>query len=251
MYSVVLMAALTVGTSAPTFGDHGYSGGWGSKHGHHGYGGAWISCYGCYGGYSGACYGGYDGCGGGGKYGHHGYGAGWASCYGGSSGACYGCYGGGGCYGSSGGYGNGCSGAACYGCCGEVVVGSAAMTPAQMSTPAAPPGNTVPEQIPPPKKAKTTALDQAARLIVELPADAKLYVDDQLTKATSERRVFTLLQLEPGKTYYYILRAETVRDGQAQSETKAVFFHLGDVVQTSFRDLGTLAVSQTQPDGGQ
>jgi uncharacterized protein (TIGR03000 family) len=233
MYSVVFMAALTAGTSAPTFGDHGYYGGWGGKHGHHGYGGGWTSCYGCYGGVNWASYGGYDGygwCGSwGGKHGHHRYGSGGTSCYG-----CYGEYSGA-CYGGYGGYG-------CYG-------GHAEMAPAQMVAPPTSPGGQTPEPVPLPKK--TTSLEQAARLIVELPADAKLYVDDQPTKATSERRVFPLPQLEPGKTYYYILRAETVRNGQAQSETKAIFFHLGEVVQTSFRDLGTLAVAQTRPNGRQ
>jgi uncharacterized protein (TIGR03000 family) len=121
-----------------------------------------------------------------------------------------------------------------------------------MTAPAAPPsGTTTPEPVPPPKKEKTTALDQAARLIVELPADAKLYVDDKPTKATSERRIFNTPELEPGQTYYYILRAETVRNGQTQSEIKRVLLHRGEVVQTSFRDLGTVAVAETQASGGQ
>jgi uncharacterized protein (TIGR03000 family) len=124
------------------------------------------------------------------------------------------------------------------------------MAPAEMSAPAAPPGGTTPEQVPAPKKEKTTSLDQA-RLVVELPADAKLYVDDRLTKATSERRVFNTPSLEPGQTYYYILRAETVRNGQTQSETKRVVFHRGEVVEASFRELGALAVAQTQASGGQ
>jgi uncharacterized protein (TIGR03000 family) len=130
--------------------------------------------------------------------------------------------------------------------------GPAQMAPAEIGAPATSPGGTMPEQVPAPKKEekRTTSIGQG-RLIVELPADARLYVDDQLTKATSERRVFPLPQLEPGKTYYYLLRVETVRNGQTQSESKAVFFHLGEVVQTTFRDPGALAVAQKRSSGGQ
>jgi uncharacterized protein (TIGR03000 family) len=69
-----------------------------------------------------------------------------------------------------------------------------------------------------------------------LPADAKLYVDDRLMQTTSERRAFNSPRLEAGQTYYYILRAEVVRDGQTLSDTKRVLVHAGEVVQASFRD---------------
>jgi uncharacterized protein (TIGR03000 family) len=108
------------------------------------------------------------------------------------------------------------------------------------ATPAAPaPGGTTPEQVPAPKKEQSAALDHA-RLIVTLPADAKLYVDDKLTQATSERRIFSSPTLADGQTYYYILRAEIVRDGKTQSETKRLLLHAGDVIEASFSDLGNL-----------
>ena len=236
MYSVVLMAALTAGTSTPTWGwgCNGCHGGWGGRLGCHG---GWGSRHGCHGGS--LCY----GCSGG--YGCSGW---YNGCYGCSGGACsggygFGCYGSGG-YGSgwyfgSSCYGTGCSGAymsGCYGCSGGPV-----HAPMQVSPPAGPSGAPTPEQVPAPKKEenKTTALDQA-RLIVTLPPDAKLYVDDKLTKATSERRVFNSPALDEGQTYYYILRAEVVRDGKAQSETKRVLLHAGDVIETSFPNLGSL-----------
>jgi uncharacterized protein (TIGR03000 family) len=55
-------------------------------------------------------------------------------------------------------------------------------------------------------------------LIVTLPADAKLYVDDKLTTTTSERRVFNSTALADGEEHYYILRAEVVRDGKTRSK---------------------------------
>jgi uncharacterized protein (TIGR03000 family) len=123
--------------------------------------------------------------------------------------------------------------------------------PQEDSNPVAPPAPVVSmaEQVPAPRE--TISPDGVVELIVELPADAKLYVNDKLMKTTSERRVFNLPQLEPGSTYYYILRAETVRNGRSQSESKAVFFHPGESIRTSFHDPGEQAVSQTQTNGGQ
>ena len=243
MYSVVLMAALTAGTSTPAWGwgCHGCSGGGGGWHaGHGGWGkhgchGGGL-CYGCSGGYG--CSGWYNGC----------YGCSGGACSGGYGFGCYGSYGSGWYFGASC-YGTGCSGAGCsgaymsgcYGGCGGAVSAPMQVSP-PAGTPSTPaPGGTTPEPVPAPKKEanKTAALDQT-RLIVTLPADAKLYVDDKLTQATSDRRVFNAPALDEGQTYYYILRAEVVRDGKTQSETKRVLLHAGDVIETSFSELGSL-----------
>jgi uncharacterized protein (TIGR03000 family) len=77
-------------------------------------------------------------------------------------------------------------------------------------------------------------------LIVTLPADAKLYVDDRPTTAISERRVFNTPGLADGQEYYYILRAEVVRDGKMRSKTKRVLLHAGDAIETSFAELEEL-----------
>jgi uncharacterized protein (TIGR03000 family) len=84
-------------------------------------------------------------------------------------------------------------------------------------------------------------------LIVELPADAKLYVDDHPMKTTSERRVFSTPSLEPGQTYYYILRAEVIRDGKTATDTKRVLVHAGDVIEASFRNLDSVAAARVEP----
>ena len=167
MYSVVLMAALTAGTSTPAWGwghgSKGCHGGWGGKHGSYG-ASAYSLCYGCYGGYG--CYGWYNG------------------CYGCSGGYGFGCYGSGSTY-AAGCYGGGCYGAGCYGASSAGCGGGTAHPPSQVTPPAGPSGAPAPEPVPAPKKEqKITALGQAI-LIVTLPADAKLYVDDKLTTATS------------------------------------------------------------------
>jgi uncharacterized protein (TIGR03000 family) len=80
-------------------------------------------------------------------------------------------------------------------------------------------------------------LPYRARLLVELPADAKLYIDDQLMKTTSERRTFNTPALDQGQTYYYELRAEVVRDGKPVTVTKRVTLKAGDVVQARFGEM--------------
>jgi uncharacterized protein (TIGR03000 family) len=175
------------------------------------------SCCGCGGGYGWGCGGCYGGCWGGYGYGGYGYG-GWG--YGGS-GYGYGCYGCGGCW--------GCGGYGAYSNYGP--------------TYGAPAGA---EPVPAPKS--TSALpNQAstAQLAIDLPTDAKLYVDDHAMKSASAHRVFTTPTLDSGKTYYYILRAEVVRDGKTVSQDRRVILRAGDRITASFADLGKEPVVAT------
>ena len=226
MYSVVLMAALTAGAETPTT--------WGHRHGCHGYvasgcsgcyGACYGACYGCYG----ASYGGYRVVGAGGCHGAF-------SCYGGTySTACYGsCHGG---------YYNpfGCHGCyGCYGCQGYAPMAGpspAIIYPAVPpgAAPGAPPAVKPKEPVPAPK-GETGALPAKATLIVELPADANLYIDDRLMKSPSDKRTFSTPVLEPGQAFYYLVRAEMVRDGKTMTETKRVIVRAGEEVHASFAD---------------
>jgi uncharacterized protein (TIGR03000 family) len=76
-----------------------------------------------------------------------------------------------------------------------------------------------------------------AKLTVELPDDAKLYVDDHQMKTTSGKRVFRTPSLEMGRAYYYVLRAEVVRYGKVYSQNKRVIVRSGEDVKASFADL--------------
>jgi uncharacterized protein (TIGR03000 family) len=78
---------------------------------------------------------------------------------------------------------------------------------------------------------------RAAKLVVEVPADAKLFIDDQPMKTTAERRSFNTPVLQPGQAYYYEVRAEVVRDGKSYSETKRVIVRAGETARTSFPEL--------------
>jgi uncharacterized protein (TIGR03000 family) len=220
MYGVVLMAALATSSSAPDFG-HGGCCGWGGGYGGHGcYGGyGYGGCFGCYGGYG--AYGGWCG----------GYGC--SGCWGGSPYMACGCGGG---YGY-GGYG--CTG--CYGCYGGYsgygipIPGGTTYVGPGMTSPVPPPTTTPPEETPLPKK---KPMEQArAHVRIELPADAKLYVDGVLTKTGSAVRTFQTPELAPNQTYFYDMKAEIVRDGRTFAESRQVLVRRGAVANTSFTGL--------------
>ena len=66
---------------------------------------------------------------------------------------------------------------------------------------------------------------------------------------TSTRRTFNTPQLASGQAYYYIVRAEMVRDGKTVSASKRVIVKAGQEVKASFNDLATEATvrANTQP----
>jgi len=86
---------------------------------------------------------------------------------------------------------------------------------------------------------KEGAAPTEAKLIVDLPADAKLFIDDRPIQVSSQRPVFVTPTLDAGKTYYYDLRAEIIRDGKPVSDTKRVVFHAGEELRESFARLGS------------
>jgi len=199
MYSVVLMAALTTTTAdATSFG--------------------WRGCHG------------------------------WGGCHGGWGWGCHGCNGGGGCCGCNGGYSGyygGCNGGygGCYGGCFGMVSYTGCIGGCHSNyapVPTAPPGpGKPPEKIMKPAEEikKEGAAPKEAKLIVDLPADAKLFIDDRPMQVTSQHPVFVTPGLQAGKTYYYDMRAEIMRDGKTVSDTKRVVFHAGDELRESFATL--------------
>jgi uncharacterized protein (TIGR03000 family) len=212
MYSVVLMAALTTGVDLPDFGRRG------GCHGCRGgcYGGCWgggygYGCMGCYGG-SGMGYGGCMGCYGGSGMGY----GGCMGCYGGSGmgyGGCMGCYGG--CYGGYG-YGGG------MGIAGGVITGGTTVQPAGERAPA-------PKQ----QKREESSLAAPATIVVDLPADAKLLIDNEATTSTGMSRVFQSPTLNPGKEYQYTLTAEVVRAGKPVKAEKIITVKAGQTTPVS------------------
>jgi uncharacterized protein (TIGR03000 family) len=66
-----------------------------------------------------------------------------------------------------------------------------------------------------------------ATILVSLPPDAKLTIDDTLTRSTSARRIFVSPPLERGKTYHYTLKAEAMREGRPVTVSKQIDVRAG------------------------
>jgi uncharacterized protein (TIGR03000 family) len=241
MYTIVLAAFLTTGNEIPDFGRRG---------GCHGCRGGWSGCYGCWGG----CYGGWGGC--------FGCGGGCFGCYGG----CFGCYGcGGGCFGCSG----GCFG--CYGCgggCGGMGVVPAGGRPAPASAAAGGGGsmqmlqdlkrsveelkneqNRLRRAVEELKRAREAAIPptqsrpelpdpQRGKVLLQMPADALIVVNDKYIDSTS---AYLTPPLEAGKKQVVNVEAAVVRDGKSINRVKRLTIRSGEVVRLAYKDM--------EPDG--
>jgi uncharacterized protein (TIGR03000 family) len=144
--------------------------------------------------------------------------------YRGGRGGCCGCNGGGHQRGGHRHNGNGCCGYQQCGCCGYQQcgyqqcgcygyggAGHAAPAPAKKAASAEG------------ESGEVTELTSApAVIVVSLPADATLRINDQLTTSTSESREFVTPDLSSASEYHYTLTAEIVRDGQKLTSSKQV-----------------------------
>jgi uncharacterized protein (TIGR03000 family) len=72
-----------------------------------------------------------------------------------------------------------------------------------------------------------------ARLLVRLPADARLTIDGDPTRSTGPTHWYVSPPLEPGKTFHYELRAEVMRDGRRLTETRRVAVRAGQVTDVT------------------
>jgi uncharacterized protein (TIGR03000 family) len=220
MYSVVLLMAISGGADAPALGGHGCSGYSSCNGGGHGCSG-YSSCHGgghrrghgharCHGGGGcnggGACYGG--GCHGGG------YGCSGGGCHGGGhrlfAGRGHRCHGGGGCYGGGCHGGYGCSGGGCH---GEYAPGTGDK-PKDMPKPGDKPK----------EKEDEVSMAAPATIIVSLPVEAKLSIDDAATTSTGAVRTFVSPALENGRDFHYDLKAEV----NGKSLTKRITVRAGE-----------------------
>jgi uncharacterized protein (TIGR03000 family) len=83
-------------------------------------------------------------------------------------------------------------------------------------------------------------------MVVEVPADAKVYVDGVETKlANLTTRNFVTPPLEPGRAFAYDVRVEVTRDGKTLAETQQVVVRAGEQSRAVFRKLTMPAVTLT------
>lgn len=147
---------------------------------------------------------------------------------------CKGCHGCKKCHGC-----NGCHCCGCYGCCGyhgccggHVVCCGGAAAPAAK-----------PEEIKKKPEEKKSMMPAPATIVVSLPADAKLFVDDAVTTSTTATRAFASPALEQGKDYFYTLKAEVVRDGKTYSASRRVAVRAGEETAVTL-EVPEVAVAQ-------
>lgn len=76
------------------------------------------------------------------------------------------------------------------------------------------------ELVPPPAPPKEKGASIRFRLNV--PADALVFVNDELTTTTGEQRQYVSRHMNPATNYSYTIRAEVMRDGQLLSQVKTL-----------------------------
>ena len=84
----------------------------------------------------------------------------------------------------------------------------------------------------PRKPAKPSETNEAtapapAHVVVKLPAEARLFVDETPCPLTSATRSFDTPILDPGQEYFYTLTAEVMRDGRTVTATRKVTVRAG------------------------
>lgn len=96
-------------------------------------------------------------------------------------------------------------------------------------------------------KLATAKLNAApARITVELPASAKLYVDGVLKVSEGSVRNFHTPDLSKGQSYYYDLKAEITIDGNTITDEKRVIVKAGEALNESFpKMVAALKTSKT------
>ena len=106
------------------------------------------------------------------------------------------------------------------------------------STPFSPPSY-VPTRVGPAEDApKPKTTPTSARILIDVPENAKLYIDGQPVKDVRGERMFYTPTLNAGEKYYYDVRIETVKDGKVISESKRLIVRAGDSIRESFKGLG-------------
>jgi uncharacterized protein (TIGR03000 family) len=77
--------------------------------------------------------------------------------------------------------------------------------------------------------------ETSAKITIDVPNNAKLYIDGQLMNGTSNERYFYTPPLEKGQSYYYDVRIEMVKDGKIVADTKKVIVQAGAMVKETFK----------------
>ena len=86
-----------------------------------------------------------------------------------------------------------------------------------------------------------------ATIVVRLPADAKLTIDDAATASTSARRVFTSPDLPAGREFHYTLKAEWTRDGKPVAISRQIAVRAGEETDLTLEADAAVAAGEYAP----
>jgi uncharacterized protein (TIGR03000 family) len=86
-----------------------------------------------------------------------------------------------------------------------------------------------------------------ARINVQVPANAEIFVDGVKTSQTGPFREFVSPALKPGSNYTYEIRAKWTQSGQTMDRTKTVPIHAGDVANVNFMQAAASNAQQPAP----
>jgi uncharacterized protein (TIGR03000 family) len=84
-------------------------------------------------------------------------------------------------------------------------------------------------------------VDGTANIVVSLPVNATLTINDQPTNSTSETRVFVTPTLDEGKDFVYTLKAQVEQDGKVTTLSKDITVRAGQEVNVNFEAPTTVA----------
>ena len=76
-----------------------------------------------------------------------------------------------------------------------------------------------------------------AKVIIDVPAQASLYIDGELMPARSGKRTFFTPALEPNQTYFIDVKVALVQDGKEQVQATRVVLRAGEEVAANFNAL--------------
>src|SRR5262249_27822524 len=80
----------------------------------------------------------------------------------------------------------------------------------------------------------TSTMRADGLLSVNVPEDAKIYVNGQATTSTGESRQYVSPDLASGFNYDYEVRAEVVRDGRTVEQVKKIDVRAGETANLAF-----------------
>ena len=81
------------------------------------------------------------------------------------------------------------------------------------------------------------AVAAAAKVVVNIPADSKLWVEEVACPLKGETRSFSTAVLEPGSRYFYNL---TVESAQGTRETRRIELSPGQTTEVDFKTVATV-----------